>query len=266
MDILDKIVAHKKKELAEQKKKVSLNMMAKSAEDYLLSVNRKIISMRDCLRESKSGIISEFKRRSPSKGWIREDGKADEIPLSYSENGASAISILTDKEFFGGSTDYLMVARSIINHTPLLRKEFIIDEYQVFESLLIGADAILLIASDLSLSECRHLSALAKDLGLEVLLEIHDENELDYVGDNIDMVGVNNRHLGTFHTDVMNSMRIAPLLPSDYVLVSESGISSATTVKELRSAGFRGFLIGETFMRSADPGKSLRKFIQEIEN
>ena len=147
-----------------------------------------------------------------------------------------------------------------------MRKDFIIEDYQLYEARLAGADAVLLIAADLTKAECRKLAATAHSIGLETLLEIHTESELDYVGENIDMVGVNNRNLGTFHTDVANSYRLASLLPKDYVLVSESGISDPKTVRELRDAGFRGFLIGETFMKSADPGSSLRAFITAVES
>lgn len=263
-DILDEIVAHKRIEVAEQKKVVSPRELYKAVEQIIEDGKRPTISMSASLKSSSSGIIAEFKRRSPSKGWIKEDGRADVIPLSYSRNGASALSILTDGKYFGGSLDFLTTARSQIVSTPILRKDFIIDEYQLFEARNSGADAVLLIASDLSMSECLNLAFRAHELGLETLLEIHTESELEYVGDNIDMVGVNNRHLGTFHTDVTNSYRLASLLPHDYVLVSESGISNPETVKELRSIGFRGFLIGETFMKTSDPGQALKEFIDRV--
>ncbi len=266
MDILDAIIANKRKELKIQKESLSLVEMVKATEKYMMSEPHKVISMSSSLLNSNSGIISEFKRKSPSKGWIKETGRVDSIPLSYSQNGASAISILTDKEYFGGDVSYIATARRSVISTPILRKEFIIDEYQIYESRLIGADAILLIAADLDINTCKRLSSLAHEIGLEVLLEIHEEMELDYIGDNIDMVGVNNRNLGSFKTDVENSFNLAPLLPTDYVLVSESGISSVSTVKDLRSVGFRGFLIGETFMRSQDPGYALKQFITDIES
>lgn len=243
-DILQQIVADKRIEVA----------LAKG----------KRLSMKAALAESKSGIIAEFKRKSPSKGWIKEEGRPDIIPLSYAQNGAAALSILTDEKYFGGSLDFLKAARPLVPSTPILRKDFIIDELQLFEAKLAGADAVLLIAADLSLSECRALARRAHELNLETLLEIHTEAELDYVGENIDMVGVNNRNLGTFHTDVANSFRLAEKLPADYLLVSESGISNPGTVCELREAGFRGFLIGETFMKTPDPGQALHDFIRQI--
>mgnify|MGYP002868789995 CR=1 FL=1 len=263
-DILEEIVAHKRIEVAEQKKVLSPSELYKEVEQIITDGKHPVNSMSRSLQSSDSGIIAEFKRRSPSKGWIKEDGSADDIPPSYAQNGASALSILTDQHYFGGCPQFLTTARGLVGNTPILRKDFIIDEYQLFEARKIGADAVLLIASDLTLEESRTLASTAHELGLETLLEIHTENELDYVGENIDMVGVNNRNLGTFHTDVSNSYRLAELLPKDYVLVSESGISNPQTVKELRIAGFRGFLIGETFMKTANPGQALKEFIEEV--
>ncbi len=220
-------------------------------------------SMRKSLAASTSGIIAEFKRKSPSKGWIKEEGKPDVIPASYSENGASAISILTDEKYFGGNLRYVRIARPTVS-CPILRKDFIVDEYQLYQAKAIGADAVLLIAADLEWRECKELAKKAHELELETLLEVHSESELEYVNECIDMVGVNNRNLGTFHTDVANSYRLASLLPKEYLLVSESGISNPQTVRELREAGFRGFLIGETFMKTADPGKALADFITQV--
>ncbi|MDE6000500.1 MAG: indole-3-glycerol phosphate synthase TrpC, partial [Bacteroidaceae bacterium] len=220
-------------------------------------------SMRKSLAASTSGIIAEFKRKSPSKGWIKEEGKPDVIPASYSENGASAISILTDEKYFGGNLRYVRIARPTVS-CPILRKDFIVDEYQLYQAKAIGADAVLLIAADLEWRECKELAKKAHELELETLLEVHSESELEYVNECIDMVGVNNRNLGTFHTNVANSYRLASLLPKEYLLVSESGISNPQTVRELREAGFRGFLIGETFMKTADPGKALADFITQV--
>lgn len=234
-------------------------------------------SMREALEKSQSGIIAEFKRRSPSKGWIKEEGRADEIPLAYSNAGAAAISVLTDETFFGGSLDFLRTASAKIEgRTPLLRKDFIISESQILEARLAGASAVLLIAACLSLPRYRELLTYAHQLGLEVLLEIHQESEFPYIDaeslvtldhpcSSADMVGVNNRNLGTFHTDVENSFRLAALLPKDRLLVSESGISNPETIKRLRAVGYRGFLIGETFMKTPDPGEALRAFITEVE-
>lgn len=263
-DILEEIVAHKRKELKELKGILPLHDLAEKVEEYLTNDKRQTLSMRHSLAESDSGIIAEFKRRSPSKGWIKEDGEPTVIPPSYAENGAAALSILTDEKFFGGKLKFIQQARPLVPHSPILRKDFIIDEYQLLQARQIGADAVLLIAACLSKQKCKELARKAHALGLETLLEVHSEPELEYVGDNIDMVGVNNRNLGTFHTDVQNSYRLANLLPKDYLLVSESGISNPLTVRELRQAGFRGFLIGETFMKTPNPGLALKEFIEGI--
>ena len=263
-DILEEIVAHKRKELKELKGILPLHDLTEKVEEYLENDKRHTLSMRQSLAESDSGIIAEFKRRSPSKGWIKEDGEPTVIPPSYAENGAAALSILTDEKFFGGRLNFIQQARPLVPRTPILRKDFIIDEYQLLQARQIGADAVLLIAACISKQECKELARKAHALGLETLLEVHSEPELEYVGDNIDMVGVNNRNLGTFHTDVQNSYRLANLLPKDYLLVSESGISNPLTVRELRQAGFRGFLIGETFMKTPNPGLALKEFIKGI--
>ena len=263
MDILEEIVAHKRIEIEQQKVIVPPPTLYYNVEQMMAEGTQPHRSMRESLAASASGIIAEFKRKSPSKGWIKEEGKPDVIPASYSENGASAISILTDEKYFGGNLRYVRIARPTVT-CPILRKDFIVDEYQLFQAKMVGADAVLLIAADLSQSECKALAKKAHELGLETLLEVHSEPELEYVGENIDMVGVNNRNLGTFHTDVGNSYRLASLLPKDYLLVSESGISNPQTVRELRQAGFRGFLIGETFMKTADPGASLKDFIAQV--
>lgn len=263
-DILEEIVANKRIEVAAAKEALSIDNLRLLVEKKIEAEGLKQRSMRDSLRNSKSGIISEFKRKSPSKGWIHEDAKVSDVVPKYAANGASAISILTDYNYFGGQQDFIKEVRGKIN-TPILRKDFIIDEYQLLEAKMIGADAVLLIAADLSKSECNTLLGKAHELGLEVLLEIHDEKELDYVTPEVDMLGVNNRHLGTFHTDVQQSYDIAKLLPQEFTLVSESGISKPETVKELRSAGFRGFLIGENFMKEQDPGEALKNFIQQVE-
>ena len=264
MDILEEIVAYKRIEVAKQREQVAPSILYNKVEAMMEKGDYSQLSMRDSLASSTSGIIAEFKRKSPSKGWIKEDGRAEIIPASYSENGASAISILTDEKYFGGSMDFVRTARPLVT-CPILRKDFIVDEYQLFQAREINANAVLLIAADLTKAECRQLAKTAHELGLETLLETHSEAELEYVGDNIDMVGVNNRNLGTFHTDVQNSYRLESLLPKDYVLVSESGISNPQTVRELRQAGFRGFLIGETFMKTPNPGLALAEFIKEVE-
>lgn len=237
MDILQEIVAHKRIEVERFKQQLSEQEIHRRVEAIL---DFSVPSMSKALTASESGIIAEFKRRSPSKGWIKEEGKAEEIPLSYQEHGAAALSILTDEQYFGGKDDFIRIARHAGVHIPILYKNFIIDEYQLFQARLCGASAVLLIAADLSKEECRSLLSTAHGLGLEVLLEMHSEEELEYAEMEPDMCGINNRNLGTFITDVQNSFRLAELLPKDSVKVSESGISNPDTVKALRLAGFRG--------------------------
>jgi len=221
-------------------------------------------SLRHALLDSPTGIIAEFKRRSPSKGWIKEEGKADVIPLSYQQHGAAALSILTDQQYFGGHDDFVRQARQSGVTLPVLYKNFVVDEIQLYEALFCGASAVLLIAACLSKSACRMLLQKAHELGLEVLLEMHSEQELEYAELEPDLCGINNRNLGSFVTDVDNSFRMASLLPADAVKVSESGIGDPLTVCQLRQAGFKGFLIGETFMKTADPGEALARFIHQV--
>lgn len=262
MDILETIVAQKRADLEQLHQQLN----AEEYESRAYSNPRPVISMRQSLAQSASGIIAEFKRRSPSKGWIHPDARPEQVIPFYAEAGASALSVLTEQHYFGGEPDYLIQARQLAPHTPILRKDFIVENSQIHYARCIGADAILLIAACLTRNESAALAREAHAVGLEVLLEIHDEHELEYVDDtHPDMVGVNNRHLGTFHTDVATSFHMAELLPRDYLLVSESGISNPDTVTQLREAGFRGFLIGETFMREADPGKALQQFISQIQ-
>jgi len=260
-DVLDEIVAHKRLEVAAFKEQLPPSRLYQLVEGI---VEMPQPSMRQALLDSPTGIIAEFKRKSPSKGWIKEEGKANEIPLSYQKNGASAISILTDEKYFGGKDDFIKVARESGVTIPILYKNFIIDEYQLFQARLCGASAVLLIAADLSLVECKSLIRLSHELGLEVLLEMHEERELDYAELEPDMYGINNRNLGTFVTDVQNSFRLASRLPNDVCKVSESGISHPDTVKMLKMAGFNGFLIGENFMRTDNPGQSLQEFISKL--
>lgn len=244
MDILQEIVAHKHKEME--------RLCAKKP------------SLRDALLHSDTGIIAEFKRRSPSKGWIKEEGKAEVIPLSYQQNGATAISILTDEHYFGGCDDYIRMARKSGVTIPVLYKNFVIHEAQLYAAALCGASAVLLIAACLTKQECKTLLHKAHELGLEVLLEMHSEEELEYAEIGPDLCGINNRNLGSFVTDVENSFRLAELLPKDAVKVSESGISNPETVKALRQAGFRGFLVGENFMKATDPGQALNDFLTPL--
>ncbi len=221
-------------------------------------------SLREALKQSETGIIAEFKRRSPSKGWIKEEGRADIIPLSYQQNGAAALSILTDEHYFGGNDDFIRQARQSGVTLPILYKNFVIDEAQLYAAALCGASAVLLIAACLSKQKCKTLLHSAHELGLEVLLEMHSEAELEYAELGPDLCGINNRNLGSFVTDVDNSFRLAELLPKDAVKVSESGISNPATVKALRQAGFRGFLIGETFMKTPSPGQALADFVGKL--
>ncbi|MBO7116281.1 MAG: indole-3-glycerol phosphate synthase TrpC [Prevotella sp.] len=260
-DILQEIIAHKRIEVERFKEQLPEQEIHRRVEAIL---DFSVPSMREALVKSDSGIIAEFKRRSPSKGWIKEDGKAEEIPLSYQENGATALSILTDEQYFGGKDDFIRIARHAGVQIPILYKNFIIDEYQLFQARLCGASAALLIAADLTKSECRTLLHTAHELGLEVLLEMHGEGELEYAELEPDMCGINNRNLGSFVTDVQNSFRLAGLLPQDTVKVSESGISHPQTILDLRLAGFHGFLIGETFMKTPNPGQALNDFITQL--
>jgi len=258
-DILEEIISRKQVLLEEQKKIVGMEQLVESAQE-----NIPRLSMREALLSSPTGIIAEFKRKSPSKGWIKAQALAEEIVPAYERNGAAALSILTDEPFFGGSLKDIRTARPLVD-IPILRKDFIIDEYQLYQAKVVEANAVLLIAAALTPERCEELAACAHELGLETLLEIHSEKELAYVGENIDMVGVNNRNLGTFHTDVENSFRLISQLPKDTVPVSESGISSPDTMKRLHDAGFKGFLIGENFMKTDDPGKALKEFIAEFQ-
>ena len=244
MDILEEIIITKQQELERMRQKK--------------------VSIREALLASPTGIIAEFKRRSPSKGWIKDEGKACEIPPTYQQNGAAALSILTDKQYFGGHDRFIMEARQAGVTIPVLYKNFVIDEMQLYEALLCGASAVLLIAACLTKEKLRTLLTKAHELGLEVLLEMHDERELEYAELNPDLCGINNRHLGSFITDVETSYRLAEKLSREAVKVSESGISNPQTVRELREAGFRGFLIGETFMREPQPGQALKEFIAKI--
>lgn len=262
-DILDEIIAHKRIEIAAQEQNVPISFL-----EELLEKNddmAKVHSMKASLAASATGIIAEFKRRSPSKDWINRDADAKVIPASYQQAGASALSILTDEHFFGGGLRDIRAARPTVS-LPILRKDFIISRYQLLQAKAAKADAVLLIAAALSKEECSTLACEAHKLRLEVLLEMHHEGELDYVNEYVDMAGINNRNLGTFHTDVENSFRMAEKLPADILKVSESGISNPQTVKLLRQEGFRGFLIGETFMKTANPGNTLSTFIKELES
>ena len=260
MDILEHIIATKRGELPAIRSAVNAAIANYPSE--LLHTSKP--SLGEALLKSNTGIIAEFKRRSPSKGWIKEDGRADIIPLSYQENGASALSILTDVQYFGGQDSFIRQARNAGVTLPILYKNFVIDEVQLYAATLCGASAVLLIAACLTKAQCKSLMRKAHELGLEVLLEMHSEQELEYAELEPDMCGINNRNLGSFVTDVENSFRLTELLPKEAIKVSESGISNPDTVKALRQAGFQGFLIGENFMKTPNPGLALKQFISKL--
>ena len=260
MTILQKIVEHKKKEIAERESLVPIKLLEKS-----IYMETPVVSLRKyLLREDKTGIIAEFKRRSPSKGDINPYASVEQVSIGYMQAGASALSVLTDEHFFGGKNTDLTEARKF-NFCPILRKDFIINEYQIVEARSIGADAILLIGECLEKKEVARLAKFAKSLGLEVLFELHSKEQIKKITDDIDIVGVNNRDLKTFEVNFQNSIDMLPHLPKEKVKISESGISEPSSILELRDAGFQGFLIGETFMKTAEPHKTCRTFIRQIE-
>lgn len=259
-DILTDIIAHKRLEVERMKQAVPPKELERQLQAASLPPCR---SMKQALLNSPTGIIAEFKRRSPSKGWMKREAVPGVIAPAYERAGASALSVLTDETFFGGTLEDLRTARTCTG-LPLLRKDFIIDPYQVWQSKAVGADVILLIAAALTPEECRSLALLAHELRMEVLLELHDEQELGHVCDEADMVGVNNRCLGTFVTDPEHSFRMAEQLPRGHVLVSESGLSRPETVRCLRAAGYRGFLMGEAFMSAPAPDVALSDFIRDL--
>ncbi len=260
-DVLDEIVAWKRIEVERAKSLVSEREMHARVERML---GGEVPSMAKAIRQSDTGIIAEFKRKSPSKGWIKESGQPETIPTDYQSNGAAAISILTDEKYFGGNDAFITTARQSGVNIPILYKNFVIDEYQLFQARLCGASAVLLIAACLTKDEYRQLLRTAHELQLEVLLETHSTPEVEYADHEPDLCGVNNRNLGTFITDVSNSMRLATMLPQNIVRVSESGISNPQTICGLKKAGYEGFLIGENFMKTDNPGLALNSFIQEI--
>lgn len=256
MTILDKIIAHKRHEVAEQQAKVPISDLEKSP-----LFERQCLSLSAALRRpDQAGIIAEHKRKSPSKGIINAKVTVEEVTTGYVRAGASALSVLTDEQFFGGRNEDLLIARRM-NEVPILRKDFTISEYQILEAKAIGADAILLIAAVLTPAEVRQLSSFAHSLGLETLLEIHDHSELGHICDTVDAVGVNNRNLADFTVDVRRSLELEPHISDEFVKVSESGLSDPATVLELRAAGFQGFLIGESFMKMERPGEACAEFI-----
>lgn len=257
-NILQEIISNKRKEVQTQQMMESLEKL-KSLKGF----SRKTLSLASALLdEEKTGIIAEFKRRSPSRGVINCSVEIKEAAQQYYNGGASAISVLTDSRYFGGSLQDLLAIRNL--PIPLLRKDFIIDEYQIFQSKAYGADVILLIAACLTKDEIKQLSITAKELGLNVLLEIHDDSELNHICDTIDLVGINNRNLKTFTVDIEHSISLSRKLPSRVIKIAESGIDNPITISRLKDAGFSGFLIGEAFMKSSEPGKAFLEFAKSI--
>lgn len=259
MTILDKIVLDKKEEVSAKKRIFDLDFFQRSP-----LFKRETHSLAEGIRK-KSGIIAEFKRRSPSRQMINQNSSVLEVAKGYEQAGVSGISVLTDTKYFGGALDDLMQVRSIAG-IPVLRKEFIIDAYQIYESKAYGADVVLLIAAILSPGQIADFSQLAKELKLEVLLEIHNEYELSKSDlSYVDLVGVNNRNLKTFTLDLETSRQLAKLIPDQKVKVSESGISETETIRELKKYGYQGFLMGENFMKTEFPGKTAALFIKDLE-
>jgi len=259
MNILDHIIADKKKEVSLRKELIPVSQLEAS-----VLFDRKVISLSERLKKSNSGIIAEHKRRSPSKSVINQNLNVQDVARGYERAGVCGMSVLTDGKYFGGSLDDLLLARASCN-LPLLRKEFIVDEYQLLEARAYGADVILLIAAVLTREEIKTLSSFAGSLGLEVLLEVHNEEELHQsMMPGIHMLGVNNRNLKTFDVSLDTSKTLASLIPDEFVKVSESGISEVSAIRELQPYGFKGFLIGENFMKTDDPGKNATQFIQQL--
>ncbi len=257
MNLLDIIIACKKKELTESIRLNRFKDLEKS-----INFNRKCIPLSESiLSQDKTGIIAEFKRKSPSKGIINSDVSIEEVTSGYSREGASGLSVLTDFEFFGGTVADLSLARKL-NSTPILRKDFIVDEYQVVESKAIGADAILLIAAILHKKGLLKLARLARSIDLQVLLEVHNAHELEMVNEFVNIIGVNNRDLTTFLVNTRLSFSLADKIPEGFVKISESGISSPHIIKQLKQAGYQGFLIGEKFMNNSDPVAAFSDFIK----
>ena len=257
-NILEQIIEYKKGEVAAAMAAMPATVLMKSPQ-----MERPTISLKKRLMEAtRPGIIAEFKRRSPSKGLINGEARVEVVTRAYTDGGASCLSVLTDSHFFGGILDDLKTARA--NQVPILRKDFMIEEYQILEARAAGADIILLIAACLSAKRVRELAAYAKKLGLEVLLELHTEQELDRICDDVDMVGINNRNLKTFEVDIQHSIRLLGMLPTDRPAIAESGINDVAVTEQLFKAGFKGFLIGEYFMKNTDPAAAFNQYIQSL--
>jgi len=259
MTILDVIIENKKRELLSMKKVTSVKKLESS-----VFFNRETVSLsKSILDKNKTGIIAEFKRKSPSKGIINSEASVGEVTSGYFNEGASGVSVLTESRYFGGSLVDLSQTREN-EYVPILRKDFIVDEYQVIESKAIGADAILIIAAALTKNEIMVLARLARSVGLEVLLEIHEPLELEKVNQYVNTIGVNNRNLKTFEVDTDISFRIADNIPREFIKISESGINSAHIIKTLKTAGYAGFLMGEAFMSAVDPVKAFKEFVRNL--
>lgn len=258
-NILDKIVQQKLAEVAVQKEQMPIFQLMEQE-----NFKRTCFSAKKSItRKGASGVIAEFKRQSPSKGVINGTVKPQDVVKSYQEAGASMVSVLTDEVFFGAKAADFSAARESLS-IPLLRKEFIVDAYQIYQSKAMGADVILLIAAILSPQRCKDFAFIAKDLGMEVLLELHDESELDHVNRFVDLVGINNRNLKDFSVDTDRSIRVAAKLPEDMIRVAESGLDSPEVVRKMRQNGFQAFLMGEHFMKQDSPGNACKQFITEM--
>lgn len=260
MNILDKIVKYKREEVAAQKEQQNITELLSS--EYF---SRTCLKLEDSIKSSTNGIIAEFKRQSPSKGIINNKAQVKSVTKAYTEMNVAAISVLTDTPSFGGGKEDLRLARKVNPNTPILRKDFIVDEFQLLESKALGADIILLIASYLSKEELADYYAIATDLGMSVLHEVHSKEELDKIDLEGKIIGVNNRNLKTFEVDVQQSIELAKHIPQSCIKVSESGISSIDTIKMLRENDFQAFLIGENFMKEESPEKAVKNFIYQLE-
>ena len=261
MNILDEIIAHKYHEVKERKSLYPVKLLEQS-----MHFEVKPVSLKKYIqRKDKSGIIAEIKRRSPSKGIINPNISVEQVSIGYMQAGASALSVLTDEKYFGGANKDLQVAREF-NYCPILRKDFVVDEYQIVEAKSIGADAILLVSAALEPNRIIELTQFAKSLQLEVLLEVHNENELELnLSADVDLIGVNNRDLKTFEVSIETSKQLASKIPDQFVKVAESGLDSAESIQTLKGVGFEGFLIGEAFMKSSQPELACAKLVNEIQ-
>ncbi|MFM9910826.1 MAG: indole-3-glycerol phosphate synthase TrpC [Chitinophagaceae bacterium] len=259
--ILEKIIAAKRKEIEEFK---PLSPIARFETDgFFWNFSNRSLK-KSLLSEDSTGIIAEFKRKSPSKGWfVKQETEVESVVVPYNQFGAAAISVLTDTPFFGGDLDDLIQTK-VISDVPVLRKDFMIDPWQIAEAKAFGADVILLIAACLTPLEVKQMAAYANSIGLEVLLELHDETELEHICDETSIIGINNRNLKNFEVDIERSLRMAEKIPGDKIKVAESGINSVANIRLFKENGFKGFLIGENFMKKPDPGKAFENFIIEL--